>query len=108
MGKKIILSWFLSAVLLLVVAGMVDWGSALSQISKISIPFLFASAVVYSISFVFRAVRWKYIVSPFARISVGESFSIICVSFLANNVLPARLGELLRAYLLSKKRGLGK
>lgn len=108
MKTKIILSWILSIALLAFIASTINIGNTVALLSKISPLFLLVSALVYSFSFALRALRWKYLVKPIANISVKESFFILSVSFLANNLLPARLGEFLRAYLLSKKKGIGK
>ncbi len=108
MDKKILLSWIISVVLVAIVFSTIDFGKTLEKISEISFFAVLVSAIVYSFSFVLRALRWKYLVKPIAAISVKDSFAIVCVSFLANNLLPARLGEFLRAYLLSKKKGIGK
>jgi uncharacterized protein (TIRG00374 family) len=107
-NKKIVLSWIVSIVLLVIVASKIDFSSAIIELKKISLSFLVVSVLVYSFSFLLRALRWKYLIKPLAEISFVDSFSIVCVSFLANNVLPARLGEFLRAFLLSKKKGIGK
>lgn len=106
--KKIVLSWIVSVALLLLVARSIDWNAALQQLSRMSVLLVLFSSVVYGFSFVFRSLRWKYLVKPIANVSARESFFIVCISFLANNALPARLGEFLRAYLLSKKKGIGK
>jgi uncharacterized protein (TIRG00374 family) len=49
-----------------------------------------------------RAVRWGEILSPEARVQRGRLFATTMVGFLAINVLPARLGELVRAYALAR------
>jgi len=50
----------------------------------------------------FRAVRWGEILSPEARVPNGRLFATTMVGFLAINVLPARLGEVVRAYALAR------
>jgi len=50
----------------------------------------------------FRAVRWGEILSPEARVPKGRLFATTMVGFLAINVLPARLGEVVRAYALAR------
>jgi len=50
-----------------------------------------------------RAERWKYMVKPIAKIPYGKLLSATCIGFMANNILPFRLGEFVRAYSLSYK-----
>ncbi len=49
-----------------------------------------------------RAARWGEILSPEAKVGQGRLFSTTMVGFLAINTLPARLGELVRAYALAR------
>jgi glycosyltransferase 2 family protein len=56
-----------------------------------------------------RAVRWRILLSPVVpRISVPKTFELVVIGYMANNVLPARIGELVRAYVLSKREGVRK
>jgi uncharacterized protein (TIRG00374 family) len=50
-----------------------------------------------------RAERWKYMLNPIARVPYKKLLSATCIGFMANNVLPLRLGEFVRAYSLSKQ-----
>ena len=88
MDRKILLSWVVSVALLLVVANAIDWGVAVRQLSMVSFFVVVGSSLVYSFSFFFRALRWKYLVKPVAEISVMDSFFIVNVSFLANFDFP--------------------
>ncbi len=50
-----------------------------------------------------RAERWKYMLRPIAEVKYKKLLAATCVGFMANNVLPLRLGEFVRAYSLSKQ-----
>jgi uncharacterized protein (TIRG00374 family) len=51
-----------------------------------------------------RAWRWGEILSPEATVPMSRLFSTTMVGFLAINTLPARLGELVRAYALARSQ----
>jgi len=53
-----------------------------------------------------RALRWQIILSPTKRVPLGSAFSVLVVGFMANNLVPARIGELVRAYILARKESL--
>lgn len=53
------------------------------------------------------AVRWRILLAPAPNLRVRDTFAFICIGFLANTVLPFRLGELARATLLGRKKQLG-
>ena len=49
-----------------------------------------------------RAERWKYMLRPIAIFKYRKLLSATCIGFMANNVLPLRLGEFVRAYSLAR------
>jgi len=53
-----------------------------------------------------RSFRWGLILSPLEKIDQLSLFSVTSVGFLAIISIPARLGELARPYLITKKSGL--
>ncbi len=56
--------------------------------------------------YVIRAFRWYFLLLPRARIRILSLYSATMIGFMANNVLPARIGEFVRAYVLSKKENI--
>jgi glycosyltransferase 2 family protein len=52
------------------------------------------------------AIRWQLLLRPVKSIGIHRLFAITMVGFMANNVLPARLGEFVRAYALGRSEGL--
>ena len=65
--------------------------------------YLAPAIVLYFIGQWFRALRWQYLLSPIASISARRLYPVIIIGYMANNVLPARLGELVRAVYLSRR-----
>src|SRR3989337_1509904 len=63
------------------------------------IPTLILTLLVYIV----RAIRWQGLLSHIKQVSVLNLLSITCIGFMANNILPARVGEVLRPFLLYKK-----
>jgi len=55
-----------------------------------------------------RAYRWKYLLSPVKKIGIPSLFSSTMIGFMANNLLPARLGEFVRAYSIGSKENISK
>ena len=46
--------------------------------------------------------RWKRLIAPFASISMGESVSLVLASQSMNLILPAKMGDLTKAYFLAR------
>ena len=62
---------------------------------------LVAAFIVYYAGFPVRGYRWSILLRGIgARVSVRDSTEIIFVSWLVNSVVPAKLGEVYRAWLL--------
>ena len=78
---------------------------ALETANYMYLPLAVASSLVTNI---FRTYRWKYIISPIKKISTQSLFSGVAIGYMANNLLPARLGEFVRAYIMGKKEGISK
>jgi hypothetical protein len=49
-----------------------------------------------------RALRWKYLLEPLGGTTFMASFRATAVGFAANNILPARAGEVIRPYFLAR------
>lgn len=62
---------------------------------------VFAIGIVI-ISYVLRAMRWRYLIRSVKDVRTSRLYSPLMIGFTAN-MLPARAGEFIRAYLLSKK-----
>ncbi len=55
-----------------------------------------------------RAIRWSVLLRPVVRVRARDVFPIVVVGYTANNVLPLRTGEFVRAYLLGQRHGVRK
>jgi uncharacterized protein (TIRG00374 family) len=61
------------------------------------------AVVIQTAAFLIRAARWKVFLKPaLAEPSFDARFASTCIGFMANNLLPARVGEFARAYALSR------
>lgn len=56
------------------------------------------------LSMVFRTFRWQRLLAPIKKIGFMDIFSAIMICFMANNILPARMGEFIRTVLVGKKQ----
>ena len=66
----------------------------------------FAGAVAALIvSFLVRAWRWQLLLEPIERIGIEPLFSATMIGYFGNSVLPLRLGELMRAVAIGRRRG---
>ena len=69
---------------------------------------LFPAVLLYLAGLAVRAARWKTLMRPIANVSYGSIFGILSIGFLVNNILPARLGEIARAFLIGRQHGISR
>jgi len=55
-----------------------------------------------------RAVRWRSLIAAPRKISLDSLYSATMIGFMANNVLPFRLGEFVRPWALARREKLSK
>lgn len=60
------------------------------------------------VGFWIRAIRWRSLISSPRRLSTDSLFSATMIGFMANNVLPFRLGEFVRPWALARRENLSK
>ena len=66
-------------------------------------PLLLLAVAITTATFPARAVRWRYFLAPVQPDSpFGSRFAAVCTGFMASNLIPARAGELARAYAYSR------
>ncbi len=58
--------------------------------------------------YVIRALRWSHLLKPIKRMGFGSLFSSTVIGFAANCVLPARLGEFIRANYIGEMENISK
>ena len=81
----------------------VDLNEVLQAIWRVN-PMLVATAIgLYFFAVMLRSLRWQYLLRPLGYLPLNLLFQITVVGYAANNLLPLRLGELVRAYSLSEK-----
>ncbi|MEW6601682.1 MAG: lysylphosphatidylglycerol synthase transmembrane domain-containing protein [Nitrospirota bacterium] len=76
-----------------------ELGNALLQARYI---YLVPAVALVVFSYLLRAMRWQYLIRSIKVVKTVRLFSPLMVGFMAN-MLPARAGEFVRAYLLSRK-----
>lgn len=102
---KLIIGWLLGAVFLYLALRKVDFGQMGEALRKANYWYLLLVVAVIFFSHYLRAFRWRFLLDPMVRLDIPSLFSSLIIGYMANVVTPAHLGEVLRAYVLSKKRG---
>ena len=52
-----------------------------------------------------RSVRWRQLLAPIQDVPSRRLFSVVVIGYMANDVLPLRLGEVARCFVLRRREG---
>ncbi|MGD2216568.1 MAG: lysylphosphatidylglycerol synthase transmembrane domain-containing protein [Gemmatimonadales bacterium] len=104
-GWRTILGLVVSLALLYWVLHDVSLTEVWGHIRAADLWLLALAVVIQTTAFLIRAARWKVFLKPaLAEPSFDARFASTCIGFMANNLLPARVGEFARAYALSRSQ----
>lgn len=86
----------------------IDFNRLLSSVDRIEIWSLLASIVVYWGGVILsRCLLVRQLLKPLGQLSLGKIYKYICIGFLANNVLPLRMGEGVRIVGIARTGEMG-
>ncbi len=86
----------------------VDPSGSLRALGNVRPGWLVAATLVYLASFPVRALRWRLILRVQKALPMRVLMSAVFVGYMANNVLPARAGEVYRAHFLGRRAGISR
>ncbi len=105
-SRRFLLGMAVSLAFLLLFFFIVDLGEMGNALASAKYRFILPAIVLYFVALFFRSIRWQFLLTPVSRIPVARLFPVVTVGYMANNLLPARLGEIARAYYLGRREGL--
>jgi hypothetical protein len=97
------LGLIISAVFLWLAFRKVDFALVWEQLKTANLAYVGLGIVAYFITLFVRTWRWKILLLPMKSVSLVKLFPILSAGYMANNIYPARAGDLLRTVLLRKK-----
>ncbi len=78
-----------------------DWGATFDHILRANPLLLLAAVAVYYLTFPLRGLRWWYVLRKVGTdVPYGSATGILFLSWFVNCLVPAKLGDLYRAFLL--------
>ena len=84
----------------------VDMGTVFNAIAVARRDFLFLALLTVTISYFLRAIRWRYLLEPLGHVGLGNAVRATMIGFAASSVVPGRVGEFLRPYVLARREHL--
>lgn len=98
----------LTLIFLILVLWKIDLDKLSASLAAANYWYLLPASLVTFAGYVLRTLRWGRMLRPTQTVAVRQLFPILMIGFMANNVLPARAGELVRAYVLHRRASVSK
>ncbi len=102
--KKVIVSLVLSSILVALSLRGISFHHVAESLRQIQPRYVFLSLIMMLLAQVLRSIRWGTILKPVAHVDPLRLFAINNAGYLAIVAIPARLGELGRPLLISRKQ----
>lgn len=108
MKGKLAIGLVLSALFLWLVSRGISWPKVWEILSGARYWLMVPVVALTMLAYLVRAWRWQFLLITVGHIPLGSLWSSIMIGFMGNNILPARLGELLRAHSLGRSAGVSR
>ena len=98
----------LSALLVALFFLTVDVEHMLDALSSANYLYVIPAVGLYLVGVVFRTMRWQALLRHIKYVSNRRLFPVVVIGYMANNLLPMRLGEVVRSYYLGEREQVSK
>ena len=102
-SKKVWLGLAVSALFLVLFLYRIDYSETWDALRGANYLYVVPAIAVYFGSLWFRTLRWQYLLKHLTEAPVARLYPVTIVGYMANNILPVRLGEVVRSYYLSTR-----
>jgi glycosyltransferase 2 family protein len=104
-ARTVLVSLLAFALLWLFLRGT-DLKAVWTHVQNANVKYVLAAIVFVPLTYVTRAIRWHYLLLPVGPTRFRTAFRTTIIGFAALTLLPARVGDILRPYLLARQEGL--
>ncbi len=104
-NRRVWIGFAVSILFLGLLLRQVDRHELSSALEDVNPAWLVAAFGIELAALWFRALRWRLILDSSVHLKTRDAFSIVIIGYAANNLLPVRAGELVRAQLVYDSHG---
>lgn len=106
--KRFWLGLLISLILVIFVIYQTEPAKIWTALQRAQYIYLLPALALYFIGVGVRAARWHFLLRPIKPIPARALFPPVVIGYMANDILPARMGELVRAYVLGRQENVSK
>lgn len=104
-GLRALLGLLVSALFLVLLLRQVNLSEVWNSLRGVEWQWLALAAVPFALGLWLRALRWRLVLRASVPVTQSEATSLMLVGLAANNLLPVRAGEIVRAVLVERRHG---
>ena len=107
-GKRFWFGLGLGAAALVLFFATTDWPRLVDALAGANYWYVVPAVLLYQVSLLFRTARWQLLLRHMREVPIPRLYPVVVVGYMANNLLPLRLGELVRSYYVGEREGVSK
>jgi uncharacterized protein (TIRG00374 family) len=104
----LVLSFLISIVFLYLALKKVDAREIGQSLLDADLSYFVITILLTFFTFFLRAIRWQILLNPLKKLPLPLVYHATMIGFMCNYVLPARIGEIIRAYLIGARGNISK
>ncbi|HXV12741.1 MAG TPA: lysylphosphatidylglycerol synthase transmembrane domain-containing protein [Candidatus Krumholzibacteria bacterium] len=108
MKRKLLIGTLVSLVFLYLAVRGISWSEFVDTMRRTRWTLLVPAVAATMLGHFSRSLRWKFMMSPIKECRIGPLWSATAIAFMVNNLLPARLGEFVRAIAIGRTERVSK
>jgi uncharacterized protein (TIRG00374 family) len=106
---NIFLGLVISALAVYLSLRKIDFPALWESMRSVHYGYLVLAGLLQLLCFVLKGAGWRFLLLPAKRdIRVMSAISVLVIGLMMNNLFPAKMGELARAYFMGRREGLPK
>jgi uncharacterized membrane protein YbhN (UPF0104 family) len=98
---KVLIGIGISIICVAIVVHGIEWSAVGGALRRTNLLLILPALALLAVLFLLRAHRWQRLVNPIVVLPLRPFWSASLIGFMANDILPLRVGELARAYALA-------
>src|SRR5262245_43554297 len=84
----------------------IDLSQTIAAFAAVRVGFVFAAGALVVAAIAIFAVRWRVLLPTSPSVPLRFVFCYLMIGYMMNAIIPLRLGDLVRAYLLGRRHGI--
>jgi glycosyltransferase 2 family protein len=105
---RILFGLAISALFIWLIYTRIEVDKVTEAIRAVQVWWLIPAIVIYILGVWVRTARWSVLMNCVKKCSTNRLFPIYMISYMANNILPLRMGDIYRAYFVGRKESISK